>query len=284
MPLLLILFVVENVLFGDRAVLRYAILRTDAATLAFNLTMLFDHPLMNALARATGWTGLKAGSFGSAAQLWTVVIEWWIYVTFGILAFLVATRRPLDLRTAAWLAFAAIVPAFALVKGNGLIVAWIVGMLVRLGQAPLARLRRDVLATLSVGSGALAAAALFLGSLNFYSSVVAGLFSFSVLALYLAIDPRHLDPQRWRLHRLFEGLSAISYSVYLVHLSVMLWILAKAPELTGRPATFIGLVIAANVAAVLFYFAFERHYVAVRRYLSRRLDAPRLAAERLRAP
>ncbi|MEO5882989.1 MAG: acyltransferase family protein [Caldimonas sp.] len=270
-PLLLILFVAERAFLGDGTVLRYTVLHLDPATLALNLTMLFDHPLMSALSRVTGLSFLKGTVLGTASQLWTVVIEWWIYVTFGLLAFALLRRRPLRPLLFVALALAAVVPAYALVSGNGLIVAWIAGMLFRLARESLMRLRKDVLWTLCIGSGALLAGALTRNAFDFYAGTISLLFSVCLLTLYHAVDPGERMPRPLSLGGFFLGLSTISYSVYLVHLSILFWILAFAPQLTGKASTFVVLVLAANAAAVLFYFAFERHYVSVRRFLTRRI-------------
>ena len=85
-------------------------LHVDPATLMLNLGMLFDYPLMSALSRLTGAETLTAGAFETAAQLWTVVIEWWIYVRFGLLAIAFLRRERLGpLRLVAF-AFTCIVP------------------------------------------------------------------------------------------------------------------------------------------------------------------------------
>ena len=75
------------------------------------------------------------------------------------------------------------------------------------------------------------------------------------------------------LSRLIDGLSEISYSVYLVHLSVLFWLLAWRPDLGGRNDTMLLLVLLANLVAVVFYLCFERHYPAVRRRLGRFADS-----------
>ena len=277
-PLLLILFVAENAVFGNGTVLRYTVLHLDPATLLLNLTMLFDHPLMSMLAKVTGLSFLKGTVLGSASQLWTVVIEWWIYVTFGLLAFAMLRRRPMRLGLLVAVALAMAVPALALLQYPGLIVAWIAGMLFRLGRERLLRARRDALVVLSAGCAALMVLILARNGIDFYAGTVALLFSASLFTLYHAVDPGERQPKAWSVGGFFLGLSTISYSVYLVHLSVLFWIVAFAPQLVGKGTTFVLLVVAANVAATLFYFAFERHYIAVRRLLSRRWGTPRRGA------
>lgn len=69
------------------------------------------------------------------------------------------------------------------------------------------------------------------------------------------------------LKKLIVGLSEISYSVYLVHLSVLLWAMAWKPQFQGSPLTLLGLFVVTNAASVAFYFAFERHHLAIRHWL-----------------
>lgn len=268
-PLLLILFVVENLWFGHGTVLRYTTLDTNLPTLLLNLTMLFDHPLMSVLARLTGWAALKAGAFGTADQLWTVVIEWWIYVSFGLLAFPLLRHERFGPVRLLLLALAALLPAYMLWRGNGLIVAWLVGMAFRLRREQLLRLGRRRMLAICLGSAVASLALLLRTDWNFYNPLVAALFSTTLLTLYHLTDPGERQPARWSMGALLKGLSAISYSVYLVHLSVLFWLLAYAPSLTGRVSTLPLLLLCANVAAILFYLCFERHYGAVRSLLSR---------------
>lgn len=267
-PLLLLLFVVENTLFRDRQSLRYTVLHIDPATLLLNLGMLFDHPLMSALSRVIGVAALKAHAFGTAGQLWTVVIEWWIYVSFGLLAIAFVRHERLGFGRIVAFAFAFIVPGYALALGNGLIIAWLAGMGFRLAQPAIARLPRNVHWTLALLSFAMTAATLKLNAWNFYSGIAALLFASGLFMLFHAWPAAPSTAVRaLSLRGVLKGLSEISYSVYLVHLSVILWLMTLKPQLEGSAGGFVVLVLASNAAAVAFYFAFERHYPAVRRRL-----------------
>jgi peptidoglycan/LPS O-acetylase OafA/YrhL len=58
--------------------------------------------------------------------------------------------------------------------------------------------------------------------------------------------------------------SDYSYSLYLVHLSLIMYLQKFLPDWQARWSIAIAFV-AANVAALGFWWAFERHYPAVRR-------------------
>lgn len=273
LPLLAILFIVDNLLAAQGLTLRYTRLNADWATLLLNATMQFDHVGLSAVARLTGWDGLRASAFGTADQLWTVAIEWWIYVSFGILAFAVFARRRPGPLLLLLLLFALIVPAYSLFRGNGLVLAWLVGMLAALKHERLACLPR---ATLTAAGLAIAVAALLVAwrqQMNFYHPLFALLFSAGLVVGHLLSLRIAMPPGPGMLSRLIDGLSEISYSVYLVHLSVLFWLLAWRPDLGGRIDTMLLLVLLANLVAVVFYLGFERHYPAVRRRLGRFADS-----------
>ena len=123
LPLLLILYFIDNFLADQGLKFRYTRLNSDSVSLVLNAMMLFDHPGVSALARITGINVLRAGAFGTADQLWTVVVEWWIYVSFGICAFSILQRKRPSIFRLAFLLFAISGPAYLLFVGNGLVIA-----------------------------------------------------------------------------------------------------------------------------------------------------------------
>ena len=56
----------------------------DKWTLVTNLTMVYNNPVMDVLAARTGLP-LDTRPIGTAAPFWTVVIEFWIYIAFGLI-------------------------------------------------------------------------------------------------------------------------------------------------------------------------------------------------------
>ena len=90
-------------------------------TLLANLVMLQDFPHWYYL------FDLPKTSFGSARPLWTIAIEWWIYMFFGFL-WLIASKKP-TLINLCIACMASVVPVFNLTggRGNGLTMYWMLG-------------------------------------------------------------------------------------------------------------------------------------------------------------
>ena len=55
----------------------------------------------------------------------------------------------------------------------------------------------------------------------------------------------------------------ISYSLYLVHLSIIFYIYHFVPRSAESPAYFAVTIVVANLAALAFWYLFERHYRTV---------------------
>jgi peptidoglycan/LPS O-acetylase OafA/YrhL len=242
-------------------------INSDGLTLLFNATMLFDHAGMSALARLSGIDELRAGAFGTADQLWTVVIEWWIYVAFGIFAFAVLQRRLPSPAQSILLVFALLAPCYLLWRGNGLFIAWIVGMLGAIYQTRLIDIRRPYLLTATGVLGAISIWLALSSGFDFYQPLFATIFSFFLLSAHQWFSLSFSPSPKSLLVRALTALSEVSYSVYLVHLSVLFWVVAWKPYLIESMTTLLILVGLSNAVAIVFYFSFERHYLFVRRCL-----------------
>ena len=81
-----------------------------------SLLMLQQHPFGLFFDEILGLSALKIATFGSARPLWTVAIEWWLYVCFGLVLFRCGqpTRAPWAL-----LLLVLPVPLFNMVAGTG---------------------------------------------------------------------------------------------------------------------------------------------------------------------
>jgi peptidoglycan/LPS O-acetylase OafA/YrhL len=252
-----------------------------------NAAMLQDYPVFQVLRRLgvpeQAWF---IRPFGSGRPFWTVAIEWWFYLFFGYLAF-VALRSRLSFRSLAVLAVLGVVPLYNAMGGVGdcLTVVWAIGSLFALLQNRLARRpeAKSKVAALSV-LGVVVCAVLLLGRVvatdfrvydlqfaMFTSGILFGLFFLAGAAGFTLPPP---------LRRAIDFLANYSYSLYLIHYTILLLFVAYLPSSTHHDVSeFLALVIVANLCSIVFWLAFERHYQAIARAAKGALDRHRLRSQ-----
>ncbi len=288
-PMLLLVFALDHAVFANAAATsRYSDINASIGDLLLNATMLAGNPALATVAERTGLTWLSSASFGSADQLWTVIVEWWIYIVFGFGFFVVAARQRSSL--AGWVLCGALLAiALPLMIGTalntpGLIIAWVAGMLVRLLRPPLERIPRFALLGFAIIALAGAAVRLSITEQDLYDPLTAALLAVTFFGTLLAIDSFSAVANRPSLMRVVQFMSNISYSLYLVHFSLLIWSVHLFPELVGHPSGVVLLFAVCNLAAWLFFLGFERHYPRVRVQLQTLLDRlPRARVEQAQA-
>ena len=218
--------------------------------------------------------GLNLGAYGTGIPLWTLGIEWWLYVTAGALC-LGFRRGRIHL-----LALALILPGLASVgynllggEGYGIALTWLLGAL---AYAASVRLVGDAnFGTRSVNSAfksswitwlvaSLTAAALGifrLASLGPDTPAKAFDRGFAVaaaLAFFLGLQAvqRGGRPPAW-LKRVAAVLASFSYTLYLIHFTVLTVFYEWRSEIPDV-WLLVAAVIASNLLAVILSFAGER--------------------------
>ncbi len=261
-----------------------------------NVAMLQDYPVFQVLRRLgvpeQPWF---IRPFGSGRPFWTVAIEWWIYLFFGYLAFVALRRRSVTLGSLAVLAVLGVVPAYNAMGGVGdcLTLVWGLGMLFALLQDRLARRAAEqgrspkksdlaALATVCIVvcagllGGRIVATGFRVYDLQFaifVSGILFGLF-------FLAGSVRLVLPAP--LRRAIDFLANYSYSLYLIHFTVLMMFVVYLPSPTRHdPSKFLALVIVANLCSIIFWIAFERHYRAIARAAKSALDRRRIRSATL---
>ncbi|MCU0415703.1 MAG: hypothetical protein MUE33_00830 [Cytophagaceae bacterium] len=88
-----------------------------------NLFQLQDFPFMKSI------NILDFTSFGSARTFWTLAIEWWIYIWFGYIVFVIMKKKSISIFSLLLLFALSIAPLYHLVsgRGNGLTAFWLMG-------------------------------------------------------------------------------------------------------------------------------------------------------------
>ncbi len=244
---------------------------TGPAAFAGNLLLLQDYPAFQALHDLFG-NSFYIRSYNTAEPFWTIPIEFWIYVVFGLGFFGLAVRE----RIGSWLAGVLGLVALPVVLwnaaaggGNGLSLVWLIGALG---------------AYIWVGAWHRSSHKLQIGAAVFLAGCICLLgrglkigWNFQDLGLTLCETIMFLgglsmvDGLR-TLPRALRGvctfLASYSYSLYLVHNTVLVVVRQLWSDTLGEAALPIALI-AAHVVAFVLYTLFEQRYRQVGKWLKR---------------
>jgi peptidoglycan/LPS O-acetylase OafA/YrhL len=252
---------------------------TNFITWTGNLLMLQDFPAFQVLR----FLGVRDNVFfirpyGSAYPFWTISIEWWIYLFFGIIFFVIIRKKArITLRIACCLLITGIVPFYYLIGGvdDCLSFLWIIGMLFSLVFLKLPEILnqfgivlsdfkwRCINATLCLGSiflmiGRLLAIKSDTGKFS-YTELQFGVFlSFAIFAGLLYFQRSYLVPIFIR--RLCLFFAEYSYSLYLTHFTVLTFLYMWLPKRNHDFFLFCVSILASNIIAIMFWVVFERQY------------------------
>jgi peptidoglycan/LPS O-acetylase OafA/YrhL len=248
---------------------------TGPVALLGNLLLLQDYPVFQAMHRLTG-DALYIRSYNSAEPFWTIPIEFWIYVVFGLGFFGMVARERLGRILPALLGLVALPVVIwnaAAGGGNGLSLVWLIGATagyVWVGAWHRSPYKKQLGAIIG-----LAATICLLGrglkiGWNFQDQ---GMVLCEALILLSGVSV--MDGLR-PLPRMLRGpctfLASYSYSLYLVHNTVLVLVRQFLPDMQRGAALLVALV-AAHVVAFVLYNLFERHYRQVGAVIKQRLVA-----------
>lgn len=226
-PAIPVVLLLDRLVLGSSLWSAFVVVRHDPWTVIGNVLQLQDNAVLRGLDRLTG-LDVALRSVGSAAPWWTVGYEWWIYLFFGaaVSLFVVRVRRGAGaLVLAVTGAFAALSVVGFAAGGNFLGLAWLVGFAFAWWGERWTVGRRGT--ALIGGLAALLTVALLIRAPEnvFSPGVVVG----TGVALMTA--------NRWfagrtgrRTGLVAHFLAKYSYSLYLVHFSVLVWLVAAFPQ------------------------------------------------------
>jgi len=236
----------------------------NVPTFIGNVFMLQNFPIQNILRKIFNYKTYIT-SFGSARPLWTVAVEWWIYLFFGFVYF-----KRITYKNVIFLLPLLIVPLFNVGGGsNGLSILWFLSLFsfYFLKKNPI---KRNYLVLIIVSLAASGISLLF-NKFNAYDltfSIPVMMTLFFVLSyLQTQVKPGYFFS---RIQKLASTLSAFSFSLYLLHYSIIE--LVRSMNLKWNVFVETGLLfVLCNVVSWAFAKTTEYRYRQFRAYLTKRL-------------
>lgn len=205
-------------------------------------------------------------SFGSARPLWTLAIEWWLYMAFGWFILMLVNRptTPKIKKSTSLFIFCLllIVPIYHLIgRGNGLTVTWLSGALIFYGVY-------SQMITLSLSPRSWLKGNLICCCLLYYVYFRLGTFydlRISILvaiwfALNLACANKVPLPNSNNLIRIIRIAGGYSYALYLIHYSVIQLLVNVYGIIDNKITVTLAAFILSNAAALCIYFIFDRNH------------------------
>lgn len=261
-PSLFVIAILDIIIFKAAGNYNYAT-ALSAKNFIGNMFMLQDFPLQMAVDKIFKHS-INITIFGSARPLWTVAVEWWIYLLFGFIYFKKITYKNIPL-----LLILLVVPLFRMGKsGNGLSILWFAS-LASFYLLKNNSLKRNYLAIFTILAGASFVRLLFnnfeVFDLAFSIPLV---MAFFVLLSYFQTQPR---PSKIfsRIEKTSFTLSAFSFSLYLLHYSIIEFVRSLRLNLNVYLEVCL-LFIACNIISWLFAKATEYNHYKFRTYLTQR--------------
>jgi len=241
-----------------------------------NLFLLNDYPVLQAATHLAPVADLYPRTYKTAESFWTIPIEFWTYVVFASFAFAFLRRERVSPPVIALL-LAIALPIFlwnAFAGGAGcLSLIWIMGAVTAYfwstGTAQLERKATLGAVLLLFGGLCLGGRLMKVGldPYEFQQSFLIGVLLFGGFLMAEAL-PDRLWARTLAAGRIAALLAGYSYSLYLVHNTVLVFFSEKVSDAQGAALLAI---LAAHCTAFGCYFLFERRYRAVGLWLKRRL-------------
>jgi peptidoglycan/LPS O-acetylase OafA/YrhL len=246
---------------------------TGPAAFLGNLLMLQDYPVFQAIHRLVGdWFYVRP--YNTAEPFWTIPIEFWIYVVFGLAFFGLGVRERLRWLPSALLALVALPVVIwnaAAGGGNGLSLVWLVGAVgayVWVGAWHRSAYKLQIGATVFLAAGICLLGRGLKTGWNFQDLAMVLCEAMLVITSVSMVDGLRTLPGAIRGACAF--VASYSYSLYLVHNTVLVVVRHYLLGVLGQAALPVALV-AAHAVAFVLYILFERHYRQVGAWLKRRL-------------
>jgi peptidoglycan/LPS O-acetylase OafA/YrhL len=192
-------------------------------------------------------------SFASAGVLWTIAIEWWVYLCFGIIYFVFVNKKSVTPSLVCLFAWCAILPINSLFdgRGDGLVIVWIYGMIMFIAYPYYKERVSNIWLELF----------LFICSLSLCihrQGVIVSAYD-KYFMLYVALTiltgiSLSNSMKMEKVSKFIKLMASYSFSLYLIHLSILDLIYTCLPDLDGLTKFFLGFVIANILALAISRF------------------------------
>lgn len=289
-PALVLIVVFDFLIFQGSTKLPFIRIDLSPQAVAGNFFLLFNHPLLQEFGPRLGLPWLRFGPVGTGAPLWSVVAEWWIYVAFGLLAFVAIRKIRLGFMAGLLLIAALAVPVGYMAKGGYESLAWIIGMIYALCNGQMKKLPMSFHAWITALATAGFLTSLYYTSQNLHAASCIGMASIAFCHLYYLIACRPATASSKRVggsvnatgSASFIGqiyargsvfLSSFSYSLYLLHFSVITYLWQFLHDQLSAWQLIPLSMLLSNLVAYGYFLLIERRFHQVGTYLKSRLSS-----------
>jgi len=198
-------------------------------------------------------------SFGSARPLWTVAIEWYIYLFYGYFYLIMIKKKKLNISN--WVIFflVSIVPLSNVItgRGNGLLLYWLAGGTVfYLIKNISGKFNVQVFIFLGLLSFCFA----FLDTLpiaDYYDTKFVLLFSLSFF-LFLVAFKDNESKLVIKTNKILKKFTKYSYTLYLIHYSII-DLLVQILKAENKYIVLVICIITSNIVALIMYGFGEKY-------------------------
>jgi peptidoglycan/LPS O-acetylase OafA/YrhL len=238
-----------------------------------NIILINDYPMFQLLSHFAEVGDIFPRSYNGSESFWTIPIEFWTYVCFAAIAYVVIKgEKPRAFEYLLFLIAAPVVIWNGFAGGAGdLSLIWLTGSIVGLvwGKIEIienGRLRLAVI-MLIFGAICLIGRSGEIGYIpyDFQENISIALLFFGIILAFSAMG----EPRAW-IVSIFTKLSQYSYSLFLVHNIILITMYDFLPSFGLWNSIFLSICVS-HILAIVFYILFERHYHRVARYFTIKL-------------
>ena len=223
-----------------------------------NILMLQDFPLIEFIFKKLEKFNFLT-SFGSARQLWTVAIEWWIYIFIGYLMLQKFTIKSIGILL---LSFFVILTNVA-GRGNGLTIMWFLGSLTYFitNKNVFNPIRNKIFLFIIL----ILPLIIFRLKVNQFNVYDAGFYTLlaSIFLLIIIFLQNNINFKIKYFESFFKFLADYSFSLYLLHYTIIVFFMNLNLKLNINLQIII-LFVLINIISFLFSKIFETHYLTLR--------------------